>query len=70
MAAHYKTEDGWSVEVVNLTCTPNKHDGEWIRVRHFGWYVADLRSVEALESYVALTELEEALRLARCKLYA
>src|SRR5258708_6382290 len=52
----------WSVEIVRLTGTPNKRDGEWIRLRQHGFYVADLRSVAELESYVALAELEDALR--------
>ncbi len=29
MADRYRTGDGWSVEVVRLTCTPDRHDGEW-----------------------------------------
>src|SRR5215469_4917188 len=33
-------------------------------------FVADLRSVEVRDGYVALAGLEEALRLARCYLYA
>src|SRR5579864_3336020 len=52
MAVHYRTSDGcWSVEVVRLTGTPNKHDGEWIRVRNFGFFVADVRTVTELQSY-------------------
>jgi hypothetical protein len=61
MAPSYRTADGWSVEVVRLACIPNRHDGEWIRVRHYEYFVADARSVEALESYFALVDLEEAL---------
>jgi hypothetical protein len=67
----YRTRDGcWTIEVVRLSLTPNHSDGERIRVRQYGFWVADLRSVEALESYVALAELEEGLKLARCCLYA
>lgn len=50
------------MEIVRLTGTPNNRDGEWIRVRQYGFYVADLRSVAELECYVALAELEDALR--------
>ena len=57
----YRTKDGWSVEVVNLACTPNHHDGEWLRVRNYGYFVADLQSVDALEDYVPLSALEDAL---------
>ena len=28
MTGRYRTRDGWSVEVVRLTCTPDHHDGE------------------------------------------
>jgi hypothetical protein len=41
MADRYRTEDGWSVEVVWLTCTPDHHDGEWLRVRYCGYIVQD-----------------------------
>lgn len=62
MAVRYRTSDGyWSVEVVRLTGTPNNHDGEWIRVRNLGFFVADVRSVVELESYVSLAELEDSL---------
>ena len=67
VAARYRTADGWSVEVVRLSGTPDKHDGEWIRVRQFGWFVADVRSIACLERYVALAELQDALTTARCK---
>lgn len=57
---HYKTSDGcWSVEIVNLSCTPDKHDGEWIRVRHYGFTITDVRRVEALAEYVDLRDLAE-----------
>jgi hypothetical protein len=62
----YRTETGWSVSIVQLTGTPNHHDGAWIRLTHHGFFVADVRSPEALEGFVSLAELEEALRLARC----
>jgi hypothetical protein len=40
MAVQYRTSDGcWSIEIVKLTGTPNKRDGEWIRVRQYGFYV-------------------------------
>ena len=56
----YKTRDGYSVEVVQLADTGN-HDGQWLRVRYHGYYVADVRSVLELESYFPLADLEEAL---------
>jgi hypothetical protein len=69
MAVQYRTADGcWSVEVVRLTGTPNKHDGEWLRVRQHGFFVADLRTVEALEDCVSLAELEDVLTGLRLRL--
>jgi hypothetical protein len=57
----YRTRSGWAVSIVQLTCTPNRHDGSWIRLSHHGFWVADVRDPGALASYVSLAELEEAL---------
>ena len=38
MADHYRTANGWSVEPVTLTLTPDRHDGQWLRVRYLGYY--------------------------------
>jgi hypothetical protein len=59
MADRYRSADGrWRVEVVRLTGTPDRHDGAWIRVRYFGWFVADVRAVEDLAAYFPLAALE------------
>jgi hypothetical protein len=71
MTDRFRTADGWSVETVRLSQTPNHHDGEWIRVRHLGFYVADLRSVAELARYFPLDELEPdglALMACRCEI--
>jgi hypothetical protein len=39
MTERFRTADGWSVEVVRLTGTPDHHDGEWLRVNYFGFHV-------------------------------
>jgi hypothetical protein len=39
MAERYRTADGWGVEVVPLTGTPDHHDGEWLRVSYFGYHI-------------------------------
>jgi hypothetical protein len=52
------TDDGWSVETVILTCTPNRHDGEWLRIRYCGYFVHDARTISELERYVSLAELQ------------
>jgi len=49
----YKTKGGYSVEVVQLAT------GDWLRVRHHGFYVADVRTVAELERYFPLSDLEE-----------
>jgi len=49
------------VEVVCLTGTPDRHDGTWIRVTHYGSWVADVRSVAELERYFPVASLEETL---------
>jgi len=49
----------WAVEVIRLTGTPDRHDGEWLRVRYYGWFVADVRAVEHLAEYFDLAELAE-----------
>lgn len=64
----YRTRNGWAVKIVQLTCTQNHHDGSWIRLTHHGFFVADVRSPEALERYVQLADLEEALTGRRFRL--
>ena|SRR5215813_12913573 len=58
MAPTYRTKDGYTVEVVQLSDTSGNHDGEWLRVRYHGYHVADVRSVAELERYFPLGELE------------
>jgi hypothetical protein len=58
MAPTYRTKDGYSVEVVQLSDTSGNQDGEWLRVRYHGYHVADVRSVAELERYFPLGELE------------
>jgi hypothetical protein len=58
MGDRWRTASGWSVEVVHLTATPDRHDGEWIRVAYFGWHVADVRDVADLERWFPLGDLE------------
>ncbi len=65
MAERYRTGSGWSVELVSLTLTPDRHDGRWLRVRYLGYYVADCGSVAELERWVTLADLQrDALTLA------
>jgi hypothetical protein len=52
MADRYRTPGGWTVEVVQLA------EGERLRVRHHGFYVADARSVDDLARWIPAAELE------------
>jgi hypothetical protein len=54
----YRAPGGWTVEVVCLAGTPDRHDGEWIRLRYYGFYVADVRSAGELERWFPLASLE------------
>ena len=58
MPPTYRTKDGYTVEVVQLSDTSGNHDGDWLRVRYYGYHVADVRSVAELERYFPLGELE------------
>lgn len=56
-----RSRDGsWTVDVIRLSLTGNHRDGEKLRVSRWGWFVAELRTVEELADYVDLAELEEA----------
>jgi hypothetical protein len=49
---------GWTVEVVRDTGTGNR-DGEWLRLRQYGYWTADVRSVAELAEWLELASLEE-----------
>jgi hypothetical protein len=51
MADRYRTPGGWTVELVQLA------EGERLRIRHHGFYVADVRSVADLERWIPRDEL-------------
>jgi hypothetical protein len=60
MSARFVSSNGLTVvDVVRLSLTPNRTDGEWLRVRRHGLLVAMIRSVPEL---VGLTDLSEAIR--------
>jgi hypothetical protein len=58
MADRYRTASGWSVEVVERSATPDHSDGQQLRVRYHGFYVADVRTIAELEQYFPLADLE------------
>lgn len=44
--------------MITLTSTPDKHDGQWLRVSFHGVDVADVRTVTELEQWFPLAEPE------------
>lgn len=65
MGDRYRTGDGWAVEVVELSATPDGNDGERLKVTYYGSFVALVRTVAELEQWFPLAELErETLALA------
>jgi len=53
MAEHYRTPDGWAVQVVQLA------EGERFRIRHHGFYVADVANVDDLARWIPTAELAQ-----------
>ena len=54
------SRDGeWTIDVINLTLTGTHRDGQRLRVARWGWFIAELRTVEELANMVDLAELEE-----------
>jgi len=51
MADRYHTPDGWIVEVVQLTA------GKRLRIRHHGYYIADVLSPDDLARWILAAEL-------------
>jgi hypothetical protein len=58
MGDRYRTPDGWAVEVVGLSATPDRNDGERLKVTYYGFFVAVVRTVAELEQWFALSDLE------------
>jgi hypothetical protein len=60
MSDSWHAPGGWRIEIVELSGTPNRRDGQWYRIRQHGFWTADVRSIAEIERYVPLAELEEA----------
>ena len=39
MPDRYRAPGGWTVQVIELKGTPDHHDGQWIRVSQYGFWV-------------------------------
>jgi hypothetical protein len=58
MGDRHRTADGCAVEVVELSVTPDRNDGERLKVTYCGFFVALVRTVGELEQWFALTDLQ------------
>jgi hypothetical protein len=61
MAQRWQASGGWTVTVVHLTGTSDRTDGERLRVCHYGWWTADVRTVAELERFFDLADLQPEL---------
>jgi hypothetical protein len=61
MGDRWCTSDGWGIEVIRMAATPDRHDGESVRVSHHGYWIGYARSVCELLRWVELADLEEVL---------
>jgi hypothetical protein len=53
VADRYHTPDGWTVEVIQLDA------GERLRIRHHGFYVADIVNVDDLARWIPAAEFAQ-----------
>jgi len=51
MGDRYRTADGWAVEVVKLCATPDRNDGERLKVTYCGFFITLVRTVAELEQW-------------------
>jgi hypothetical protein len=59
MGDRYRTADGWAVEVIGLSATPDRNDGERLKVTYCGFFTITLvRTVAELEQWFSLADLE------------
>jgi hypothetical protein len=66
MGDWYCTADGWAVEVVELSATPDRNDGERLKVTYCGFFVALVRRVAELDQWFSLADLQLET-LVRCR---
>ena len=53
MGDRYRTPGGWTVEVVQLA------EGQRLRIRHHGFYVADVVNVDDLARWIPAAQLAQ-----------
>jgi hypothetical protein len=55
------SRDGrWRVDVIRLSNTGNRRDGQRYRIARDGYFIAEVRTLDEVGSHVDLAELEEA----------
>jgi hypothetical protein len=53
MGDRYRTADGWAVEVIELSASPDRSDGERLKVTYCGFFVESSGiAVDAREPHV------------------
>ena len=58
----FRSIDGeWVVDVIRLSLTGDHSDGERFRVTRYGFFVAEVKTIDELRQHVDPAELEEAL---------
>jgi hypothetical protein len=58
----FRSIDGeWVVDVIRLSLTGDHSDGERFRVTRYGFFVAEVKTIDELRQYVDPAELEEVL---------
>jgi hypothetical protein len=49
----------WRVDVIELSCTGNNTDGQWIRISYLNVLAGMVRTPDEVERFVPLASLEE-----------
>jgi hypothetical protein len=58
----FRSIDGeWVVDVIRLSLTGDHRDGECFRVTRYGFFVAEVKTIDELRQHIDPAELEEAL---------
>jgi hypothetical protein len=58
MAGCCRAPGGWRATVMRLENTPDRHDGQWIRLTQHGFWTSDVHSVAELSRFLPLDALE------------
>ena len=59
MADRFRTPGRWTVEVVRVAELGDRPPTDMLRIRHHGFFVADVRSVDDLGTWIPAPELAQ-----------